>query len=99
MAQAAVGNTDYAPTAQVDVAGMLRERARKLDEKVLSAQRSIVDLMKVLKMDSSLGARKKLAQQWGYPDSLDGSAEMDSWLRAQAQRKIKETSGHASAGG
>src|SRR5436190_2179256 len=99
VAQAAVGNKDYAPTAQVDVAGLLRERARKLDGKVLSAQQSIVELLKVLNMDSSLGARKKLAQQWGYPDSLDGSGEMDSWLHAQAERKIRETGGHASAGG
>src|SRR5262249_34996980 len=43
----------------------------------LNWKQSIVDLMKALKLDSSLAARKQLAQELGYTGALDGSAEMN----------------------
>ncbi len=46
-------------------------------------RQSIVDLMKLLDLDSSLAARKELAQELGYKGALDGSAEMNR-LAAQA---------------
>jgi hypothetical protein len=54
---------------------------------------SIVDLMKLLKLDSSLGERKKLAQELGYAGALDGSAEMNTWLHKQVMTKVAESGG------
>jgi uncharacterized protein DUF3597 len=62
------------------------------DEK-LDWRQSIVDLMKALKLDSSLGARKQLAQELGYTGSLDGSAEMNIWLHRQVMAKLAESGG------
>jgi Domain of unknown function (DUF3597) len=59
----------------------------------LDWKRSIVDLMKALKLDSSLSARKQLAQELGYKGALDGSAEMNTWLHAQVMVKLAEGGG------
>src|SRR5215831_257654 len=56
-------------------------------------KRSIVDLMKLLKLDSGLGARKQLAQELGYTGALDGSAEMNVWLHRQVMTKLAESGG------
>jgi hypothetical protein len=57
---------------------------------------SIVDLLKLLKMDSSLGARKRLARQLGYTGALNGSAEMNIWLHRQVLQKFAENGGQPS---
>ena len=49
---------------------------------------SIVDLMKLVGMDSSLAARKELAQEMGYTGALDGSAEMNIWLHKKVWEKL-----------
>jgi len=54
---------------------------------------SIVDLMKLLNLDSSLNARKQLAQELGYTGALDGSAEMNVWLHHQVMTKLAESGG------
>ncbi|MFL6305015.1 MAG: DUF3597 domain-containing protein [Xanthobacteraceae bacterium] len=54
---------------------------------------SIVDLMKLLKLDSSLVARQQLAQELGYTGARDGSAEMNIWLHKQVITKLAETGG------
>lgn len=59
----------------------------------LDWRQSIVDLMKALKLDSSLGARKLLAQELGYTGALDGSAEMNTWLHRQVMTKLAESGG------
>lgn len=51
---------------------------------------SIVDLMKLVGMDSSLSARKELAQDLGYTGALDGSAEMNIWLHKAVMAKLAE---------
>jgi hypothetical protein len=56
-------------------------------------QTSIVDLMKLLELDSGLGARKQLAQELGYTGALDGSAEMNIWLHKQVMDKVAESGG------
>ena len=56
-------------------------------------QKSIVDLMKLLKLDSGLAARKQLAQEFGYSGALDGSAEMNVWLHKQVMTKLAESGG------
>jgi Domain of unknown function (DUF3597) len=54
---------------------------------------SIVDLMKLLKLDNSLAARKELAQELGYKDELNGSAEMNIWLHKQVMTRLAESGG------
>ena len=56
-------------------------------------QKSIVDLMKLLNLDSSLNSRKELAKELGYTGALDGSAEMNVWLHKQVMTKLAESGG------
>ena len=77
---------------QADVEGMIRKIADAQSEK-LDWQRSIVDLMKLLQLDSSFSARKQLAQELGYKGSLDGSAEMNVWLHKEVMTKLAESGG------
>ena len=49
--------------------------------------------MKLLKLDSSLTARKQLAQELGYTGALNGSAEMNIWLHKQVMTKVAESGG------
>src|ERR1043166_8244171 len=66
-----------APAPQaVDVAAVLNDLARKNPEK-LDWRRSIVDLMKLVGMDSSLAARKQLAMELHYTGDLNDSASMN----------------------
>jgi hypothetical protein len=60
-------------------------------------RQSIVDLMKLLDLDSSLAARKELAQELGYTGALDGSAEMNVWLHKQVMAKLAEGGGEVPA--
>jgi hypothetical protein len=78
--------------AKVDVEAVLNDKASKKGEK-LNWQKSIVDLMKLVDLDSSLAARKKLAQELGYQGALDDSAEMNIWLHTQVMAKLAETGG------
>jgi hypothetical protein len=59
----------------------------------LNWKESIVDLMKLLDLDSSLAARKQLAQELGYTGALDGSAQMNVWLHKQVMTKLAESGG------
>ena len=77
---------------QAEVEGMIKKIADSQSEK-LNWQQSIVDLMKLLKLDSSFTARKQLAQELGYKGSLDGSAEMNTWLHKQVMTKLAESGG------
>lgn len=76
----------------VDVAaildGMAADHAEKLDWK-----RSIVDLMKLVGMDSSLSERKELAKELGYSGDFGDSAKMNIWLHKQVLLKISENGG------
>ena len=47
----------------------------------------------MLKLGSSLGARKQLAQELGYTGPRDGSAEMNTWLHNQVMTKLAEIGG------
>jgi len=49
--------------------------------------------MKLLKLDSSLNARKQLAEELGYTGALDGSADMNIWLHRQVMIKLAESGG------
>ena len=58
---------------------------------------SIVDLMKLVGMDSSLANRKELAQELGYTGALDGSAEMNIWLHKAVMRELAKNGGRVPA--
>lgn len=51
---------------------------------------SIVDLMKILNLDSSLSHRQELAAELGYTGARNGSAEMNVWLHKEVMRKVAE---------
>jgi hypothetical protein len=89
MPGAASGGT---PAAAVDVEAVLTELAARNPQR-LDWRRSIVDLMKLLDLDSSLGSRKALAQELGYSGALDGSAEMNLWLHRTVMRRLAENGG------
>ena len=80
------------PISKADVEAILAKLAADQDEDY-DWKRSIVDLMKLLKLDSGLGARKQLAQELGYTGALDGSAEMNVWLHKQVMAKLAESGG------
>jgi len=82
-----------APTpAPVDLEAVLdemnAERAQKLNWRT-----SIVDLMKLVGMESSLAERKALADELGYQGDKSDSAAMNIWLHDQVMRKLKENGG------
>jgi hypothetical protein len=78
--------------ADFDVNGYLNglrgESKEKLDWTV-----SIVDLMKLVGMDSSLGARKELAKELGYSGDTADSAKMNIWLHKQVMQQIAKHGG------
>jgi 3-oxoacyl-ACP reductase-like protein len=80
------------PISRADVEAILHKVAADVRED-LDWKRSIVDLMKLLKLDSGLGARKQLAQELGYSGALDGSADMNTWLHKQVMTKLAESGG------
>ena len=82
-----------APAVQVvDVAIILDGLAAKNAEK-LDWKRSIVDLMKLVGMDSSLSARKQLATELHYTGDQNDSASMNIWLHKEVLRKLSENGG------
>jgi hypothetical protein len=85
-----------APAAQVDVAAVLTALAAKNPEK-LDWKRSIVDLMKLLDLDSSLAARKELAEELHYTGNTSDSASMNVWLHKQVMVKLAENGGRVPA--
>jgi hypothetical protein len=92
LAGTSAGSAAAKPISKADVEAILVKLADDQDEDY-DWKRSIVDLMKLLKLDSGLGARKQLAQELGYTGALDGSAEMNVWLHKQVMTKLAESGG------
>ena len=84
-------------TGQVDVAQTLDSIAAQGGHSGLNYKSSIVDLMKVLGMDSSLENRKELATELGYTGAKDGSAEMNMWLQKEVMRQLAANGGKVPA--
>jgi hypothetical protein len=82
--------------ASVDVAAVLTGLAAQKKEK-LDWKKSIVDLMKLLDLDSSLPARKQLAQELKYSGDMNDSAAMNIWLHKQVMTKLAENGGKVPA--
>ena len=81
-----------APMSQVDVEAVLTKLASQNKEK-LDWRKSIVDLMKLLKLDSSLAARQELAKELHYTGNTSDSASMNIWLHKQVMIKLAENGG------
>ena len=81
-----------APAAPVDVTAIMDNLAGQSSER-LDWRRSIVDLMKLLNLDSSLAARKELAQELSYTGDMNESASMNVWLHKQVMTKLAENGG------
>lgn len=79
----------------VDVVARLEALAKKNPQK-LDWKVSIVDLLKLLDIDSSLQARKDLAKELGCPPDLMGgdSAKMNVWLHKTVLKKIADNGGN-----
>lgn len=87
-----------APATQtVDVVAQLEARAASQSQK-LNWKTSIVDLLKLLELDSSLAVRKELAGELGCPTELMGdSAQMNIWLHKQVLTLLAENGGNIPA--
>ena len=82
-----------APAAPVDIAALLEQRAAANPQK-LNWRTSIVDLLKLLDIDSSLTARKALATELGCPADLMGdSAKMNMWLHKTVLARVAANGG------
>jgi 3-oxoacyl-ACP reductase-like protein len=82
------------PVAAVDVVAKLEGLAASHKEK-LNWKTSIVDLLKLLGLDSSLTARKELASELGCPkEKMTDSAQMNMWLHKTVLKKLAENGGN-----
>ena len=81
-----------APAQAVDVTAMLDGLAAKNPQK-LNWRTSIVDLLKLLDIDSSLQARKELAAELKYTGDTSDSASMNIWLHKQVMQKLAANGG------
>lgn len=80
------------PATAVDVQAVLTNLAAHSKEK-LDWRVSIVDLMKLLNLDSSLTARKALADELHYTGNENDTATMNIWLHKQVMQKLAENGG------
>lgn len=90
-AAAAPAPAAAAPAAPetVDADAALAKIAHAKGDPDLHWQTSIVDLMKLLGLDSSLSNREQLATELGYTGAKDGSAEMNVWLHEAVMNRIR----------
>jgi hypothetical protein len=86
-----------APGTPVDVDAILTKLAAQNREQ-LDWKHSIVDLMKLLNLDSSLAARKALATELHYTGNESDTATMNVWLIKQVMQKLAENGGKLPAG-
>jgi 3-oxoacyl-ACP reductase-like protein len=84
------------PSSPVDVAAIMDNLAGRASQQ-LNWRTSIVDLMKLINLDSSLAARKELAQELHYTGDMNDSASMNIWLHKQVMTKLAENGGNVPA--
>ena len=90
------GGAQTGTQSSVDVAAVLDKMASSNKEK-LDWKHSIVDLMKLVGMDSSLDERKDLAKDLNYTGDTNDSAKMNMWLHKEVMRKLAENGGRVPA--
>jgi len=81
---------------EVDVEAVLNDLGSKNPQK-LNWRTSIVDLMKLLGLDSSLSARQELARELHYSGDMNDSAAMNIWLHRQVMTKVAANGGKVPA--
>ena len=81
----------------VDAEAALTQIAAQKGNPDLNWRSSIVDLMKLLDLDSSLDNRKELATELGYTGAKDGSAEMNIWLHRKVMEELERNGGQVPA--
>jgi hypothetical protein len=91
-------STGFTPAAaaisEVDVVSKLEGMASTHPEK-LNWKVSIVDMLKLLGLDSSITARKELATELGCPaDKMGDSAQMNMWLHKTVLQKLAQNGGN-----
>jgi len=98
-APAAAAPAATTETAQqpVDVEAVLNQVSADKGNPDLNWKTSIVDLMKLLGIDSSLHNREELATELGYTGEKNGSAEMNMWLHKATMQKLAENGGRVPA--
>ena len=87
---------EHAPIDEVNVEAIL-DAAVKIKGENLNWRVSIVDLMKLCDLDSSLSARKELADELEYDGDMSDSATMNIWLHRQVMNKLAENGGYVPA--
>ena len=85
-----------APMQQVDVEAILNNMQQQSGQQ-LNWRTSIVDLLKLLGLDSSLQSRKELAAELHYTGDTNDSAGMNIWLHKQVMNKLAENGGKVPA--
>jgi hypothetical protein len=87
--QHAPGST---PHTGVDVSAIMDKLAQEAGEQ-LDWRKSIVDLMKLIHLDSSLAARQQLAKELNFAGNPSDSASMNIWLHKEVMSKLAENGG------
>ncbi len=90
------GSTPAGSMPAIDVEAVMNKLASESKEK-LDWKVSIVDLMKLLGLDSSLSARKQLAKDLNYTGDTNNSASMNIWLHKQVMQKFAANGGKVPA--
>ncbi|MDY0974921.1 DUF3597 domain-containing protein [Massilia sp. CFBP9012] len=85
-----------APVQQVDVEQILNDMQKSSGQQ-LNWRTSIVDLLKLLGLDSSLASRKELAAELNYTGDTNDSAKMNIWLHRQVMNKLAANGGKVPA--
>ena len=94
---AGAGPAPSAAAPKVDVTAVLEQKAAA-NSQTLNWRTSIVDLLKLLDIDSSLQARKELATELGCPaDLMADSAKMNMWLHKAVLQKLAANGGKVPA--
>lgn len=91
-AAAAAATSTPAPPPEVDVEAVLTVMAEDAGQ-TLDWRRSIVDLLKLLAIDSSFANRKALAGELGYSGDTGDSAAMNIWLHKAVMQKLADNGG------
>jgi 3-oxoacyl-ACP reductase-like protein len=95
-APTAVAVAPAPPPQVIDVTASLDDLAANAGQK-LDWRHSIVDLMKLVGLESSLAERKELADELGYTGDKTDSATMNIWLHKQVIKKLSENGGKVPA--
>jgi 8-oxo-dGTP pyrophosphatase MutT (NUDIX family) len=88
---------DVAAVPDFDVTAYLDGLTKASKEKGLDWRKSIVDMMKLVGIDSSLSARRELAEELGFSGDPKDSAKMNVWLHREMLQRIAANGGRLPA--